>query len=86
MKRKPVRSPRTRVSATVVGCQYSASLTGDLSQNMRIDMTDQEIKSLARGYAEENYNTRGGVDIMADEAENVIRYIMRTHDIVKKQN
>lgn len=49
-------------------------------------MTDQEIKSLALSYAEENYNTRGGVDIMADEAENVIRYIMRTHDIVKKQN
>lgn len=47
-------------------------------------MTDQEIKSLARSYEEENYNTRGGVDVMADEAENVIRYIMRTHDIVKK--
>ncbi len=30
-------------------------------------MTDQEIKSLARGYAEEYYNTRGGVEVMADE-------------------
>lgn len=39
-----------------------------------MELTDQEIKSFARGYAEENYNVRGGVDIMADEAENVIIY------------
>lgn len=34
-------------------------------------MTDQEIESLARGYAEEHYNTRGGVDIMADEGARI---------------
>lgn len=32
-----------------------------------MELTDQEIKSLARGYAEKNYNTRGGVGIMADK-------------------
>lgn len=48
-------------------------------------MTDKEIKALAHAYAEEFYDVRGGVEIMADEVECVMRFILRTHDIVKKQ-
>lgn len=48
-------------------------------------MTDQQIKSLSQRYAEEHYNVRGGVDVMADEAENIIRYILQTHEITQRK-
>lgn len=47
-------------------------------------MREDEIKTLVFNYANEYYNVRGGTELMADEAENVIRYILRTHDIIKR--
>lgn len=47
-------------------------------------MDDKTITALAREYAEEYYKIRGGVDLMAGEAENVIRFLLRRYCLVKK--
>ena len=47
-------------------------------------MTTEEITALAREYAEEFYKVRGGLDLMADEAENVIRFLFRRYALVEK--
>lgn len=47
-------------------------------------MDKDQIKKIARDYAEEYYKVRGGTELMADEAENVIRFVLRRHCLVEK--
>ena len=51
-------------------------------------MTDQEIQELAHYCANELYahfGEQGYVNLMAGEYEDVIRHILRTHDITKRK-
>lgn len=47
-------------------------------------MDKDQIKKIARDYAEEYYKVRGGTELMADEAENVIRFVLRRYCLVEK--
>ncbi len=49
-----------------------------------MSLLNTEITALAREYAEEYYNIRGSVDLMAGEAENVIRFLLRRYALVEK--
>lgn len=45
-----------------------------------------EIKSLAREYGEKHYDIMNGSDLMADEAENVIRFLLDRYDIMRRED
>ena len=48
-------------------------------------MTPEEITKLAEEYANETVSMRHTTAIVADEAENVISWLLRTHCIVSKE-
>lgn len=48
-------------------------------------MTDPEITALAREYAEENVSMRHTTAIVADEAERLIRFLLRRFCLVEKE-
>lgn len=48
-------------------------------------MIDNQITALAREYAEENVSMRHTTAIVADEAEAVIRFLLRRYALVEKR-
>lgn len=47
-------------------------------------MTDEQITTLAREYAEKTVSMRHTTGIVADEAEDVIRFLLRRYCLVEK--
>lgn len=54
------------------------------SEPKRVRIRIEEITAIAREYAEEYYDARGGKELMTGEAENMIRFILRRYCLVDK--